>query len=109
MYIPEHFDEHDSNRIQQLIDEHGFGLLVTVDADRPCGSHIPFLKDGNCLLSHLARSNSQVGHLEASDEVLVVFSGPETDRENVMQYLHARGSDNSVATAKLMRETATDK
>ena len=76
MYIPKHFEERDAARIEQLIGDYVFGLLVTVDADRPFGSHIPFLYERNRLLCHLARSNPQVEQLQTSDEVLAVFSGP---------------------------------
>ena len=76
MYIPQHFEERDSARIEKLIGDHGFGLLVTSDAGRPFSSHIPFLYEPNRLLCHLARANPQVGHLASGDEVSAIFSGP---------------------------------
>jgi transcriptional regulator len=76
MYIPKHFEEADNERLGQLIEDYGFGLLVTVNESRPYCSHLPFLFEGDRLLCHLAKANPQVQQLKASEEVLAVFSGP---------------------------------
>lgn len=76
MYVPKQFEEQEPARIADLIEAYGFGLLITLDGSRPYGSHLPFLYERGLLLCHLARSNPQVGHLDRSDEVLTVFTGP---------------------------------
>ena len=76
MYIPEHFEVHDEERVTQLIMENSFGLLLTHDSKRPFGSHIPFLYESGRLYCHLARSNPQVEQLTTGKEVLAVFNGP---------------------------------
>lgn len=78
MYIPEHFEEKDTQRIRGLIESHPLGMLVTVQDGSPCVNHMPFLfdPDANKLLGHMARANEQWRHLADVNEILVVFQGP---------------------------------
>ncbi|MBY0579533.1 MAG: FMN-binding negative transcriptional regulator [Burkholderiales bacterium] len=78
MYIPEHFEEKDPERIGALIEDHPFGMLVTVQDGLPCVNHLPFLFEAQAgrLLGHMARANPQWTHLADAKEVLVVFQGP---------------------------------
>lgn len=78
MYIQEHFEEKDPERIRALIEHHPFGMLVTVRDGLPCVNHLPFLFDTGAsrLLGHMARANPQWRHLAEGGEVLVVFQGP---------------------------------
>jgi transcriptional regulator len=57
MYIPERFRETDRKRLHQLIAEYPFGNLVTLADGRPFATHVPFIRDGDRLLSHLAKAN----------------------------------------------------
>ena len=78
MYVPNHFSEDDAEKLAAFIDEHSFGVLVTVSEGRPFASHIPFLydRDANALLGHLARANPQWRHFSNGAEVMVLFQGP---------------------------------
>jgi transcriptional regulator len=78
MYVPKHFGEDDAERLAMLIEENGFGVLVTVFAGRPFASHIPFIYDRgrNALLGHVARANPQWRHFPGGSEVMVLFQGP---------------------------------
>lgn len=78
MYVPGHFAESDAAKLSRLIDENGFGLLVTVAEGKPMGSHVPFLyeRERNVLLAHVARANPQWRHFSGDADVMVVFQGP---------------------------------
>ncbi|MBI4204646.1 MAG: FMN-binding negative transcriptional regulator [Betaproteobacteria bacterium] len=78
MYVPKHFGEGDGEKLAALIDENGFGVLVTVSEGRPFASHIPFIyeREANVLLGHVARANPQWRHFSIGSEVMVVFQGP---------------------------------
>jgi len=80
MYIPEHFNEKNSERISALIKSNSFGMLITAPEGAPFVSHLPFLFDQAAgskgkLLCHMARANSQWQHFSSCSEVLVVFQG----------------------------------
>ncbi|KJV06277.1 FMN-binding negative transcriptional regulator [Methylocucumis oryzae] len=82
MYIPEHFNETNSERISSLINGNSFGMLVTAPDGEPYVSHLPFIFDHTAgtkgkLLCHMARANPQWQHFSSSTEVLVVFQGPQ--------------------------------
>ena len=82
MYVPNHFKEDDTGKLQQYIRDYGFGLLIVAD---DCGieaNHVPFHlsseEDGTLgqLQCHLARSNPVWQRLQDGAQVLVVFQGP---------------------------------
>jgi transcriptional regulator len=80
MYIPEHFNERDPERISALIEGHPFGMLVTAPEGVPFVSHLPFLFERPAgsqgkLLGHMARANPQWQHFSTGSEVLAVFQG----------------------------------
>ncbi len=78
MYVPKHFNEDDAETLAAFIDEHAFGVLVTVFEGRPFASHLPFLYDreANALLGHVARANPQWRHFSNGADVMVLFQGP---------------------------------
>ncbi|MHB1334117.1 MAG: FMN-binding negative transcriptional regulator [Sulfuriferula sp.] len=81
MYIPEHFQETDPQRITALIQANPFGMLVTAPAGVPFVTHLPFLFEPAAgvhgrLLGHVARANPQWQHFASGHAVLAVFHGP---------------------------------
>lgn len=82
VYLPEHFAEHDTSAMHELIERHPLGLLITLGDDGLSANHIPFVLDRNSgssgrLLGHVARNNA-VWHDHAADqEALVVFQAAE--------------------------------
>lgn len=81
MYLPEHFEETNSERIAALIENNSFGMLVTAPDGVPFASHLPFIFECAAgakgrLLCHMARANPQWQHFSRCGEVLVVFQGP---------------------------------
>lgn len=77
MYVPEQFSISDREEIFSFIDANAFGQLISIDAQRPLASHLPFLiaKDRRTVLCHLARQNPQWRQL-GEQQVLVTFLGP---------------------------------
>ena len=77
MYVPEHFKISDQDEIFAFLDANAFGQLISIDAQRPFASHLPFLiaKDRRTVLCHLARQNPQWRQL-GEQQVLITFLGP---------------------------------
>src|SRR5262245_44913834 len=80
MYVPPHFAETDLVKLQELMEQHSFGLLVSQVEGMPFASHLPFLLDRlagphGTLVGHMARANPQWREL-AGQTALAVFSGP---------------------------------
>lgn len=71
MYIPPLFRADDRALLDAVLDAHPFATLVTAPL---FASHLPFLRDGDALLTHVARANP---HWRATGEALVLFSGPQ--------------------------------
>jgi transcriptional regulator len=118
MYLPEYFRESDEKEVLKLIRDYPFATLITKEGGEPYVSHLPILlnetTDGkHSLIGHLARSNPQAKHIEAGQEVLVLFNGPHTyisprwypGKENVPTWnyatVHVAGKVRSVSTEKL--------
>lgn len=83
MYVPSHFKEDDTGKLQQYIRDYGLGLLVVADDAGIEANHVPFYlspeENGSpgVLQCHLARSNPAWQRLQGGDRVLVVFQGPD--------------------------------
>ncbi|GAA4339195.1 FMN-binding negative transcriptional regulator [Variovorax defluvii] len=83
MYMPPQFDSQDRAIAAQLMREHPFASLITVDDDgQPFGTHLPLVLDdrgeagGFALLGHCAKPNPAWRHLQARPRALVSFLGP---------------------------------
>ncbi len=76
MYVPGDFAVEDRAALAGVIRDNPFGLLAGVLDGAPFASHLPFLYDGDRLLSHMARANPQWRAIDGRTEMLAVFSGP---------------------------------
>jgi transcriptional regulator len=82
MYQPPHFREDRIEVQHQLIRNHPLGLLITAGPGGLIANLFPFLLDSagsdkGTLRLHVARANPQWKELEAIEECLVVFQGPQ--------------------------------
>lgn len=71
----------DPARVDALVRENPFAMVVSVVEDVPVATHCPVLLEGESveggtLIGHMASKNPQWRSFESSPEVLVVFSGP---------------------------------
>lgn len=83
LYIPPHFRETDTVRLQAEIKRIGFATLTTVGPDGPLISHLPVFLDTNVgafgqIRCHVARANPQWRDSDFSKTALAVFMGPDT-------------------------------
>jgi len=82
MYIPEHFAEHDTQVLWQLMGRYPLGTLVTHGENGLDANHLPFECDAEegslgCLRGHVARANPVWQDVRSGDDVLVVFRGAD--------------------------------
>jgi len=82
MYRPSKFIENDESLLHQLISDHSFAVIVTVENGGPIANHFPILikQEGvrSTLIGHMARANPQWKSFESGKEILVIFQGPHT-------------------------------
>ncbi len=108
MYVPKHFEQNDRRLLVEVMQTHGFALLVSAGADGvPFATHLPVVvaRDGEAVRieGHMARANPHWQFLQADPRALVVFSGPHCyvspslyqDKDNVPTWnyvaVHAYG------------------
>ncbi|MDX6748421.1 FMN-binding negative transcriptional regulator [Geminicoccaceae bacterium 1502E] len=79
MYAPSHFRAPDERTAVEIVERHGFGMLVSAGGARPMVTHLPMVLErtgqGLVLLGHVARANPHWQHLDGA-EALAVFTGP---------------------------------
>ena len=83
MYIPKLFNNEESTEIIEFINQNSFAILINQVNNRPWGTHIPLLVEidetGNqFLFGHISKANEQWKTLNSEQEVLAIFSGPNT-------------------------------
>ena len=78
MYIPDHFNEADPQRIAALIRDFGFATLISTTPDGPQVTHAPIQMDGKrgILIGHMARANPHAAALMDGASMLVIIHGP---------------------------------
>src|SRR5262249_43013719 len=72
---PSMFEMAEREEMWSLIERYPFGVLVTMRDGVPFATHLPFVRDGEALMGHVARANPQWQGL-ADQEALAIFSGP---------------------------------
>ena len=82
MYVPAAFRENDLEALHQVIRQHGFATLVTMDGGCPFATHLPLLLDAErgpygTLLGHVARANPVWRDSRPDVDALVVFQGAQ--------------------------------
>ena len=83
MYLPSHFEEKRPAVLQQLMQAHPLGLLVTQGESGLQANPIPFVFDADpaggpgVLRAHVARANPVWREARTETESLVVFQGPQ--------------------------------
>lgn len=75
-YPPIHYIDDSPDYINRMIDTHGFALLASSNVDGPLATHIPMVRDGECLYGHLAANNPMTAFIGTSMVFLAAFHGP---------------------------------
>ena len=80
MYIPNHFNEADQERIASLIRDFGFATLISTTVDGLQVTHAPVQLDASrgILVGHLARANPHSAALQNGASMLAIFHGPHS-------------------------------
>ena len=83
MYLPSHFEEKRPEVLQELMQTHPLGLLITQGDSGLQANPIPFIHDADpaggpgVLRAHVARANPVWREARTDTESLVVFQGPQ--------------------------------
>jgi transcriptional regulator len=119
MYIPKHFKVTNVEEIQEFIQTHSFGTLVTTKKGRPIATHLPLQlvkeEDSYYITGHMAYGNPQWRTFETTEEVLVMFQGPHAyissswyEQENVptwnYQAVHVYGAASILDEEELKQD-----
>ena len=80
MYLPNHFNEADQERITALIRDFGFATLISTTAEGPQVTHAPVQFDAarGALVGHIARANPHSQALQNGASMLTIFHGPHS-------------------------------
>jgi transcriptional regulator len=81
MYIPPHYQNHNSEEVKEFIKQNSFGILINVMENKPWGTHIPLELEQDehgydVLVGHIAKANPQWKYFKDESEVLCIFNGP---------------------------------
>ena len=83
MYLPEIFEEKDTQKLYQLIQDYPFATLISHSSEGLDAHHLPFkliLNEENqtvTLIAHIARNNTLHTQIPNGTEVLIIFQGEQ--------------------------------
>jgi len=75
-YPPPYYTDDNPDYTNRIIDNHGFALLASSNVDGPLATHIPMVREGECLYGHLAATNPMTEFVGTSMIFLAAFHGP---------------------------------
>jgi transcriptional regulator len=83
MFIPDIYKNENQEEIRAFLATYSFGILVNQTNGKLCATHIPLELDTNkegkeILLSHISKENPQWKGFADNDQVLAIFSGPNS-------------------------------
>lgn len=83
MFIPDIYKNENQEEIRAFLVKYGFGILVNQTNGKLCATHIPLELDTNkegkeILLGHISKENPQWKGFADNDQVLAIFSGPNS-------------------------------
>lgn len=83
MFIPEIYKNENQEEIRAFLVKYSFGILVNQTNGKLCATHIPLELDTNkegkeILLGHISKENPQWKGFADNDQVLAIFSGPNS-------------------------------
>jgi transcriptional regulator len=77
VYVP-HFNKMDDSDVAAFLDGVGAAELVTADAEGyPVATLMPFVRDGDRLLLHMARANPHWRSIDGAVPALAIVAGPQ--------------------------------
>lgn len=76
MYSPKHYQEDRDHIIRDLVTTYNFSSMLSYPQGELTISHLPFIFNGEKLMSHMARANPHWKILEKDPLVTLIFNGP---------------------------------
>jgi transcriptional regulator len=77
VYVPKAYSVDDLDTLHEFIHQNSFGILISVDGDKPVATHLPLLLDTerNLIEGHLAKPNPHCALLDGRPATCI-FAGP---------------------------------
>jgi len=76
-YPPKHHQDGDINHMIDVIKTYPLATIVSVKDNSPLITHLPLILEGNKLIGHIDIYNPQTELLKDSNELTIIFSGPQ--------------------------------
>lgn len=118
MYIPAIYKNENVEEIRSFLKSNSFGILVNQTQGKLWGTHIPLELETNAqgkevLYGHISKENPQWQSFENNNDVLAIFSGPNSyissswyDHENVPTWnyiaVHVYGKTRIIEEAEML-------
>jgi len=76
-YPPKYHQEHDQNRMIEVIKTYPLATLISVDNNKPLITHLPLILEDGKLIGHIDKFNPQAELLKNNNAITILFSGPQ--------------------------------
>ena len=83
MYIPSYYKNENIEEVRSFLIENSFGILINQNSGKLTGTHIPLELDTDkngldILTGHLSKANPQWKQFNDNEEILAIFTGPQS-------------------------------
>ena len=83
MYTPNYYKNENLEEVKEFIAKNSFGILINQNSGKLTGTHIPLELDVNengedILTGHISKANPQWKSFEDNEDVLAIFTGPNS-------------------------------
>ena len=76
-YPPKYHQEHDQNRMIDVIKTYPLATLISVENNQPLITHLPLIFEDGKLVGHIDKFNPQAKLLKNDNPITILFSGPQ--------------------------------
>ncbi|MBF8150356.1 FMN-binding negative transcriptional regulator [Winogradskyella sp. F6397] len=76
-YPPQHHQDNDKNHLIEVIKTYPLATVISIHNNQPLITHLPLIYDDGKLIGHIDINNPQAKLLKDSNDVTLIFSGPE--------------------------------
>lgn len=76
-YPPKHHQDNDKAHLYEVIKTYPLATLISIENNKPLITHLPLILEGEKLIGHIDINNPQAQLLKDSNDVTILFSGPE--------------------------------
>ncbi|WP_225037003.1 FMN-binding negative transcriptional regulator [Winogradskyella sp. SM1960] len=76
-YPPQHHQDNDKNHLIEVIKTYPLATVISIHNNQPLITHLPLIYDDGKLIGHIDINNPQAKLLKDSNDVTLIFSGPD--------------------------------